>query len=135
PGVEGGRLRAGDGRWIYSRPWSVAESGRPEDRPTGYWAGLIRAATGLPDLQPQTLTVARFAMAAETATTYRHGAGFLVGDAAHRMTPVGGRGMNTAIHDGHELGWRLAWAGRGLAGAALLGSYPAGRGPRGPAHA
>jgi hypothetical protein len=74
-------------------------------------------------------------MAAETATAYRYGTGFLVGDAAHRMTPVGGRGMNTAIHDGHELGWRLAWAVRGLAGEALLDSYRAEREPVGRANA
>jgi hypothetical protein len=92
-------------------------------------------ATGLADLLPQTLTVTRFTMAAEVATAYRHGAGFLVGDAAHRMTPVGGRGMNTAIHDGHELGWRLAWAARGLAGEGLLDSYRAEREPVGRANA
>jgi 2-polyprenyl-6-methoxyphenol hydroxylase-like FAD-dependent oxidoreductase len=135
PEVEGILLPAGAGRWIYSRPWSVAESGRPEDQPAGYWAGLIRSATGLADLRPQTLAVTRFTMMAEAATTYRHGAGFLVGDAAHRMTPVGGRGMNTAVHDGHELGWRLAWAVRGLAGEALLDSYRAEREPVGRANA
>lgn len=61
--------------------------------------------------------------------------GFLVGDAAHRITPLGGIGMNTAIHDGHELGWRLAWACRGLIGDALLDSYGAERGPVGRAGA
>jgi 2-polyprenyl-6-methoxyphenol hydroxylase-like FAD-dependent oxidoreductase len=113
----------------------VAEFGRPEDRPPGYWDGLIRSATGLASLQPETLTVTWFTMPAEAATAYRHGAGFLAGDAAHRMTPVGGRGMNTAIHDGHELGWRLAWVIRGLAGEALLDSYQEEREPVGRANA
>jgi len=135
PEVEGILLPAGAGRWIYSRPWPVAEFGRPEDRPPGYWDGLIRSATGLASLQPETLTVTWFTMTAEAATAYRHGAGFLVGDAAHRMTPVGGRGMNTAIHDGHELGWRLAWVIRGLAGEALLDSYQEEREPVGRANA
>ncbi len=74
-------------------------------------------------------------MAAELAASYRRGPGFLVGDAAHRMTPVGGLGMNTAIHDGHELGWRLAWVLRGLAGDALLDSYGVEREPVGRANA
>ncbi len=43
--------------------------------------------------------------------------------------------MNTAIHDGHELGWRLGWAVRGLAGDALLDSYAAEREPVGRATA
>jgi 2-polyprenyl-6-methoxyphenol hydroxylase-like FAD-dependent oxidoreductase len=135
PEVEGILLPAGAGRWIYSRPWPAAGSGRPGDRPPGYWDGLIRSATGLASLQPETLAVSWFTMTAEVATAYRHGAGFLVGDAAHRMTPVGGRGMNTAIHDGHELGWRLAWVVRDLAGEALLDSYRAEREPVGRANA
>ena len=77
------------------------------------------------------LDVQRFTLAAEVATTYRAGPGFLVGDAAHRTTPVAGIGLNTAIHDGHELGWKLAWAARGLAGDALLASHDAERGPVG----
>jgi hypothetical protein len=51
------------------------------------------------------------------------------------MTPFGGVGLNTAVHDGHELGWRLAWAARGLAGDALLDSYAAEREPAGRANA
>ena len=37
--------------------------------------------------------------------------------------------MNTAIHDGHDLGWKLAWVLRGWAGDALLDSYEAERRP------
>ena len=75
--------------------------------------------------------MARFTLAAAVATRYRSGPGFLVGDAAHRTTPVAGIGLNTAVHDGHELGWKLAWVARGLAGEALLDSHDAERGPVG----
>ena len=73
-------------------------------------------------------------MAADVAS-YRAVPGFLVGDAAHRMTPFGGIGMNTAIHDGHELGLAAGLGARGLAGDALLDSYgverePVGKGER-----
>lgn len=70
-------------------------------------------------------------MAASGSTLFRAGRTFLVGDAVHRTTPVGGIGMNTAIHGAHNLGWKLAWVLRGWAGEALLDSYEAERRPIG----
>ena len=52
-----------------------------------------------------------------------------MGDAAHRTTPVGGTGMNTAIHGAHNLGWKMAWVLRDWAGEDLLNSYEAERRP------
>jgi putative polyketide hydroxylase len=49
----------------------------------------------------------------------------MVGDAAQRMTPRGGMGMNTAVAEGHDLGWKLAWVHRGWAGSDLLDTYEA----------
>ena len=92
---------------------------------------LIREAAGRPDLDVELLATSVFAFAAQVATSWRVGRAFLVGDAAHRMTPRGGRGMNTAIADGHDLGWKLAWVVRGLADPALLDTYEAERGPIG----
>ena len=43
----------------------------------------------------------------------------------------GGTGMNTAIHDAYDLGWKLAWTLRGWAPSALLDSYEAMRRPIG----
>ena len=117
----------GEGRWAYA---GLRFDGGQPDVPDD-WTATLRAATGSPDLAPEVLDVQRFTLAAEVATTYRAGPGFLVGDAAHRTTPVAGIGLNTAIHDGHELGWKLAWAARGLAGEALLASHDAERGPVG----
>ena len=45
------------------------------------------------------------------------------------MTPRGGTGMNTAIRDGRDIGWKLAWVLRGWADAALLDSYETERRP------
>ena len=56
---------------------------------------------------------------------------FLVGDAAHRTTPRGATGMNTGIADGHNLGWKLGWVARGLAGESLLATYAEERYPVG----
>jgi putative polyketide hydroxylase len=47
------------------------------------------------------------------------------------MTPRGAMGMNTAIGDGYDLGWKLAWVLRGWAGPELLDGYEAERRPLG----
>src|SRR5947199_238525 len=48
---------------------------------------------------------------------------FLLGDAAHVHSPVGGQGMNTGLHDAYNLAWKLALVVSGRAGAALVHSY------------
>jgi hypothetical protein len=61
---------------------------------------------------------------------YRVGRAFLAGDAAHIHSPAGGQGMNTGMQDAFNLGWKLALATQGIAGAeALLDSYGAERHP------
>jgi hypothetical protein len=54
---------------------------------------------------------------------------FLLGDAAHVHSPVGGQGMNTGLQDAYNLAWKLALVVSGRAGAALLDSYEAERLP------
>src|SRR6266851_597899 len=60
---------------------------------------------------------------------YRHNRVFLAGDCAHQNTPTGGYGMNTGMGDAVDLGWKLAAAAQGWAGANLLDSYDAERRP------
>ncbi|MDP9042451.1 MAG: FAD-dependent monooxygenase [Bacteroidota bacterium] len=48
---------------------------------------------------------------------------FLLGDAAHIHSPVGGQGMNTGIGDAVNLAWKLAAVIKGQAGKDLLNSY------------
>ena len=59
----------------------------------------------------------------------RHGRVFFLGDAAHLVAPFGARGMNGAIHDVENLGWKLAAVLRGEAPAELLDTYQAERWP------
>ena len=77
---------------------------------------LIRLAAGAADLRPRFERISSFTATAKLADRFRHASAFLVGDAAHRVTPRGGTGMNTAIHDGYDIGWKLAWVLRGWAG-------------------
>jgi len=54
---------------------------------------------------------------------FREGPVFLVGDAAHIHSPVGGQGMNTGIGDAVNLAWKLGEVLQGRAPPALLDSY------------
>ena len=57
------------------------------------------------------------------ADRFRGGRAFLLGDAAHIHSPVGGQGMNTGIGDAINLAWKLAAVLSGRAAESLLDSY------------
>ena len=57
------------------------------------------------------------------AEHFRRGRAFLLGDAAHIHSPVGGQGMNTGIGDAVNLAWKLAAVLRRRMHPALLDSY------------
>jgi 2-polyprenyl-6-methoxyphenol hydroxylase-like FAD-dependent oxidoreductase len=57
------------------------------------------------------------------AAKWRTGPAFLLGDAAHIHSPVGGQGMNTGIGDAVNLAWKLAAVLKGGAGESLLNTY------------
>ncbi|WP_096502973.1 FAD-dependent monooxygenase [Mycobacteroides stephanolepidis] len=54
---------------------------------------------------------------------------FLVGDAAHIHNPAGGQGLNLAVGDAVNLGWKLAQVVNGEAPASLLETYETERRP------
>jgi 2-polyprenyl-6-methoxyphenol hydroxylase-like FAD-dependent oxidoreductase len=57
------------------------------------------------------------------AAQFRKGHCFLVGDAAHIHSPIGGQGMNTGLQDAYNLAWKLALVLRGQANEHLLETY------------
>jgi monooxygenase len=71
----------------------------------------------------------RFSDFSRLACSYRAGRIFLAGDAAHVHFPIGGQGLSTGLLDAVNLGWKLALAVRGRAGAELLDSYDQERRP------
>ena len=69
----------------------------------------------------------RFGNAARQAAEYVRGRVILAGDAAHIHPPAGAIGVNVALDDAFNLGWKLAATVRGTAPAHLLESYHAER--------
>ncbi len=61
------------------------------------------------------------------ADRFRKDRVFLLGDAAHIHSPVGGQGMNTGIGDAINLAWKLAAVLQGRAVYSILDSYEAER--------
>jgi 2-polyprenyl-6-methoxyphenol hydroxylase-like FAD-dependent oxidoreductase len=57
------------------------------------------------------------------AQQFRKGRAFLLGDAAHIHSPVGGQGMNTGIGDAVNLAWKLAASLKEPRSSHLLDSY------------
>ncbi|HEY1841325.1 MAG TPA: FAD-dependent monooxygenase [Mycobacterium sp.] len=63
------------------------------------------------------------------ASRYRSDRVFLVGDAAHVHSPLGGPGLNLGLQDAVNLGWKLAAVVSGGADPALLDTYESERRP------
>lgn len=83
----------------------------------------VRAHWGIPDLEVRPINSMRWRMSAQIPDAFRKGRVILAGDAAHRFPPAGGQGLNSGLQDAVNLGWKLAFVVRGLAGDGLLDTY------------
>ena len=117
-----------DDRWLWGVSWAPGAQSMT-DLPESEIVRRIRLGAGVPDLDVQIEAIGTFTFAAQLAESFRCGPVFLAGDAAHRVTPRGGTGMNTAIQDGFDLGWKLGWVLSGWAGPSLLDTYESERRP------
>jgi 2,4-dichlorophenol 6-monooxygenase len=83
----------------------------------------VRAAIGLVGTPITIHKITRWSVDAVMASAFQVGRVFLVGDAAHRHPPTGGLGLTSAIHDVHNLCWKLAAVLGGHASQELLATY------------
>ena len=126
-------LATGPDRWgRHSPEWCVhlmsfAGDHKVWDDPTAVAA--VKQALGLPELAAEIHMINRWPLDAVVASRFRVGRAFLLGDAAHRMPPAGGNGLNTAIQDAYNLAWKLAAVLQGKAAETLLDSYESERRP------
>jgi 2,4-dichlorophenol 6-monooxygenase len=124
-------LPLGPQRWgRHSEEWLLAVS-RPDldgSQPEKMlqWAS---EALGLPDLRPEVLGVSEWHLERFLLDDFRVGRVFLMGDAAHRLPPSGGLGLNSAVQDAYNLCWKLAAVLAGRAGDSLLDTYNSERRP------
>lgn len=94
-----------------------------EDYPADRLRETIQYVSGLPEEPVEILGISPWVMSPKVAREFRRGRIFLTGDAAARLSPAGGLGLNTGLQSAHNLAWKLAWVLQGKADPALLDSY------------
>src|SRR5690606_27435279 len=100
----------------------------PRERTLEEIHAAIRRAIGR-DFDYEILTVVPWVRRELVADSFQSGRSFILGDAAHVMSPTGGFGMNTGLQDAVDLSWKLAATLDGWGGPALLQSYDIERRP------
>ncbi len=101
----------------------LQEGEEPEDYSESQLREMVIAASGLPKVPVELIHVSPWVMSPKVATELRKGRCFLTGDAAARLSPSGGLGMNTGMASAHNLAWKLAAVVHGQARQGLLDTY------------
>jgi 2-polyprenyl-6-methoxyphenol hydroxylase-like FAD-dependent oxidoreductase len=83
----------------------------------------VRDAIGDDSIDVEVLRANTYSFQQLRAAQFRVGRIFLVGDAAHVVSPFGARGMNSGMEDADNLAWKIAWVTQGRATDSLLETY------------
>src|SRR5262249_28317102 len=110
--------------------FSLIGSAEPRELSTDEIHAAIRRAVGK-NFDYEILSVVPWVRRELVAERYRNGHGFILGAAAHMMSPTGGFGMNPGVGDAVDLSWKLCAVLEGWGSDALLDSFDAERQPVG----
>jgi putative polyketide hydroxylase len=118
-------------RWVFHLHYNTADGEKSEDYTKLRVTSILQKVIGLPDIAIRIISILPWQPTIKVVKEMQHGRIFLAGDAAHVMTPYGGKGANTGIQDAHNIAWKLAAVMRGIASPGLLHTYTEERQPVG----
>lgn len=117
-------------KWVLHLHYD-AQRETPEDYPSARLESIIREIIDIPGIPVRIISMLPWKPTVNVVTNMQHGRIFFAGDAAHQMTPYGGKGAATGIQDVHNLAWKLALVLQHKAAPSLLATYSPERQPIG----
>jgi hypothetical protein len=118
-------------KWVFHLYYDPAKGERPEDYTHQRLEKLMQQMLGMPQMKIRIISVLPWQPTVSVVNEMQHGRILLAGDAAHQMTPYGGKGAATGVQDVQNLAWKLALVIQQKAGEALLHTYSSERQPVG----
>ena len=111
----------GKDEWLMHHFLQPGES--PEDYSAEAFQEIIQGVSGAPEIPVEVISISPWVMSPKVAAQWRSGRIFLTGDAAARLSPAGGLGMNNGLQSAANLAWKLAAVVHGQAAEGLLDTY------------
>lgn len=118
-------------RWVFHLSYDPVKGERPEDFTEERVVAILKKVIGLPEVAIRVISILPWQPTVKVVNEMQYGRIFLAGDAAHVMTPYGGKGANSGVQDVHNLSWKIAAVIHDKASPALLRTYSIERQPVG----
>lgn len=118
-------------RWVFHLSYDPEKGEEPHQFTHEKLNSILQRVIGFSHIHIRIISVLPWQPTVKAVTEMRNGRIFFAGDAAHIMTPYGGKGANTGVQDAHNIAWKLAFVLLKKAGPKLLESYSSERQPVG----